>query len=499
MESNDNVKKRNRSYSKIKDHKRNKKELIPPMLTIPGMQRSSWINDRLPEILWAVLVIGNVDREHGLEFFRRIALFIKKNHECFDITMSGINKYPKAKRKAFIKLATTFSGSITKALHALTLFPTIPGYADWKNAFEDLESESDWNMVGNGVAMSLDHQSQAATDCRWIKFYCLIMSDKVRFANSIDQIEYLLEGVSKYPNFGDLRIIRPFIRSSEMAQNMQEGNIASQWAIDFWDFSFKNTLCISEDAKTEKNKKYLEISKKENEDFDTKIDETYEVRNKIIEHLLETSSTSDIDSRHEGAFGLTLYGASIYIEILILQSSFSASGRLIMRTLVETLITFKYLLLKEKTEPGIWDSYREYGSGLLKLTYLKFEENDEEIGCASRSTLEELANEDQLLEYLPINIGHWDAGNLRSMSEEVGLKNLYDKYYNYTSGFSHASWGAVRESVYVRCFNPVHRLHRIPTFNLPLIPSVRQDANIITNMILDCLSESYPEFAERFK
>lgn len=83
------------------------------------------------------------------------------------------------------------------------------------------------------------------------------------------------------------------------------------------------------------------------------------------------------------------------------------------------------------------------------------------------------------------------------ISEEVGLKELYDKYYSYTSGYMHANWGAIRESVYQKCFNPLHRFHKVPIYDLPLMPSVTADAMNITNSILDCLSEAYPEFNPR--
>jgi hypothetical protein len=53
-------KKPNRSEkvsSTLADHKRVGKALIPPMMQLTGMSFSSWANTRLPEMLWACLVI----------------------------------------------------------------------------------------------------------------------------------------------------------------------------------------------------------------------------------------------------------------------------------------------------------------------------------------------------------------------------------------------------------------------------------------------------------
>ena len=52
-----------RNESGLKDHKRYKKELNPPFLASGlNMTTSSWFDERLPEMLWAVLVIGNTER-----------------------------------------------------------------------------------------------------------------------------------------------------------------------------------------------------------------------------------------------------------------------------------------------------------------------------------------------------------------------------------------------------------------------------------------------------
>jgi len=109
-----------------------------------------------------------------------------------------------------------------------------------------------------------------------------------------------------------------------------------------------------------------------------------------------------------------------------------------------------------------------------------------------------IANEDKWLEFVPINLGHWESANLRKMSEEIGLKETYDKFYNYTSGFIHANWGGIRESVFEKCLNPLHRFHNIPTAtSLSFLSNVTDDSLEILNNILECLSIAYPKFTFR--
>jgi Family of unknown function (DUF5677) len=226
-------------------------------------------------------------------------------------------------------------------------------------------------------------------------------------------------------------------------------------------------------------------------------EETIGARNKLIDHFFATAKTSAIDSRHEGAFGLALYGLTLFIEIMFYRASLSITGRLSLRSLVETYITFKYLLEKEKDDPGVWDDYRSYGAGQVKLVYLKLKELGQEISSVEIDVLEDIANEDRWVEFVPISLGHWDSANLRKISEVVGLKDLYDKYYGYTSGYMHAGWGAIRESIYQNCKNPLHRFHRVPIYDMPLMRSVTADAREITNGILDCLSMAYPIYSSR--
>lgn len=481
----------------LKDHKQHKKELNPPFLANGlNMTTSSWFDERLPEMLWAVLIIGNFEREEALNFFRYIAKFVEKNQECSDITLTGIAQLPTEIRKLFIKYFTDYSTAINDILRSLLLLPELPVFNDWKEVLPEPIPENDWQKMSKGVAVTFWHQSQEATDCRWIKILCVILGGKLKFPRSMEDT---VRGIFEYPNYGDLRHIRPFIRASEITPDPKNEGKSSDWSKFFWKYCFDTTGCYPEEAI---NKKIQTRQKKLADEMEDSrkhyFDETKIVRNKLIDHFFASAQTSTIDSRHEGAFGLALYTVSLFIEIIFYRTSLSITGRLGLRALVETYITFTYLLQKEETEPRVWDDYRSYGTGQIKLIYLKLQELKKDASSIELDEMDSIANEDKWVEFIPINLGHWDSANLRKMAEEVKLKDLYDKFYNYTSGFMHANWGAVRESIYQKCVNPLHRYHRVPTYDLPLMPSVTKDALEITNKILECLSSAYPTFDLRF-
>lgn len=481
-----------KNESKISDHKQYKNELTPPLLQIGNMNLSSWIDERLPEMLWAVLVVGNVDRENALKFFRHIAAYVDKDHDCYDITMTGISKFPDSKRKEFIARAISWSDEIKTVLRPLSLFPGIPAGSDWREFLGQPNVEEDWQKLAAGVSKTFWHQSEEATDCRWIKLLCWILAGRITSSYSMEDT---VRGIIEYPNYGDLRHISSSIRAQEIALRGTNKETSSEWALNFWQYCFDKTGCIPEEEVNEKIKdRQTKLSKEIEEAREHYLKSTMEIRNKLIDHFFATAKISAIDSRHEGAFGLTLYGLTLFIEIIFYNAPLSITGRVALRSLVETYITFKYLLKKEKAEPRIWDDYRSYGAGQIKLIYLKLKELGQETSSIEIENLGHLANEDKWVEFVPINLGHWDSANLRKISDEVGLKDLYDKYYNYTSGYIHANWGAVREAVYQKCVNPLHRFHRVPTYDLPLMPSVTADARSVTNNIFECLSEAYPKF-----
>ena len=94
-----------------------------------------------------------------------------------------------------------------------------------------------------------------------------------------------------------------------------------------------------------------------------------------------------------------------------------------------------------------------------------------------------------------IDFGNWAGADLRTISELVSVKETYDKYYPWASSYSHAMWGAVRESSYRICANPLHRLHRYPEEQA--LGDCLYDAVILVDEILGLVDAEYPSFTPR--
>src|SRR3989344_2326714 len=111
----------------ISKHKREGKTLLPPFRQLQ-MSPSSWKDDRMTEMLWAVLLIGNIKREDALNIFRRVADLVSRNPELLDVTHSGIATWSKESRVALINLLKESHPEVQKILRSLVIFPQLPGY-----------------------------------------------------------------------------------------------------------------------------------------------------------------------------------------------------------------------------------------------------------------------------------------------------------------------------------------------------------------------------------
>jgi len=463
----------------ISKHKKEGSTLKPPFRQITGMKPSSWKDDRLPEMLWAVLLIGNLKREEALNIFRKVATFVKERPKLSDITHTGISIWTKKERIDFINLLRESHFHAKKILQSLVVFSQLPGHDEWVEVLGNPNDEGEVkSYLSNGVIATLWHQSQEATDCRWIKCLCEIYGDKIKFSDSIENIDATLKGILEYPNYGDQTLIRPSIRALEIGMNIQNEEKKSDWPENFWGSCLKSTLCAPLSRK-EQRKDGIKVSH----------DQINKIKHLLFLHYLKTDESTAIEARHDTIFGLGFYTLRLLDELVATNLSRGAIGRITLRSFVECYITLSYLI--KKNDYVLWNDFRNYGIGQMKLSYLKTRDLKNKPSFVDDEFLKQIVNEDRWEEFSDIELGHWDKSDLRKLSEEAGCKEIYDAYYNWTSSFSHGNWGAIRESNFAICANPLHRLHLIPSVKIYPLPGVLEDVVRITNLILNLIDSQY--------
>lgn len=479
-------------HSSLEAHRRQGKQLIAPMMQLPNRQPVSWLNDRLPEVLWMGLVLEACSRDDALRVFRLFceSCALYRDHEAvqaqWDITFTALSTMP-ANITQNIGAALDHVGVPRSVLSPLLLFPDLPGHERWAvmiPALPDAKVPDAWQGLALATANLLDHQSQPSTDIRWITIMFKVVLGKVMFRRGAD--DDFVEALRLYPNHGDMAQVRPSIRSLEIAfRSGADGQLqpGSDWCQSFWKQAMDRTLC-----------RPVPPAELADQSIDRRelASELERARHAVMDHWAQTLTTTGLDSRHDTAFGLTLYALACLMEIGMGLNGRIITGRLLVRTLTEIRIILAFLHCS--ADPGIWQRFRSYGAGQAKLAFLKYEmAAGDKPGLVTRETLESLANEDLYQEFVNIDLGSWSGSDLRKMAEQSGTKVEYDRYYGWTSTFVHGHWPAVRDAVFATCLNPLHRLHRVPMPAQRRMEDCARDAVALVNGILATLGEIYPE------
>lgn len=482
------------NISTIDQHMRVGSKLVPPLAQIPKMTTSSWADHHMPEMLWAVMLAGVLERRHYLNLLRKVAVqcrswFLREDNESAEEQASdpevGLNfsivvDHTKLAEVAdeefhdFIKILLAHPLGYA-ALRPILLIDDLPGIVRWKKEINAQPTNDDWNTLARAIANVLDHQSEASTDIRWFKVIIAIISGRMRFPESFAE---RLEEFRLYPDKGNMRSVRPSIKSMEMT--LRRGHPAG-WIGQFWAQALRDTGCV--DPSEGQGYTFIE----------TGIDPStlYAARDSVIENFRWNIRAERVDARLDSAFGLVLYALSILEEIGMHRIQTRIVGAVALRSLVEVCITFRYLAKSDS--PGMWQSYRVYGADQAKLAFLKTQQTHGDLpNFLDESTLHSIANEDIWQEFLDIDVGHWASSNLRRLATDCGAKDIYDKYYDWSSGFIHGNWAAVRDTNFVSCHNPLHRLHRIPRLAHRSLNSVEPDAIGLVNEMIAVLEKLFP-------
>src|SRR5208283_1869253 len=119
-----------------------------------------------------------------------------------DITHSGIAAMKPEQSRELVKIICR-DDYARKLLKSLMLFENLPAAQLWREILGNATDSADWDVVAKTVALTLDHQSQEATDCRWLKVIFYSFKGQLNFPAKMPdgEINELLE----YPNLGDMR------------------------------------------------------------------------------------------------------------------------------------------------------------------------------------------------------------------------------------------------------------------------------------------------------
>lgn len=169
----------------LKQHKKIGKDVLPPFAQLqrdmaPKMVAASWLDHRLPEMLWASMAIAVYGREDALSRFRTLARFVADSVEVdpdrapflANVTLTGLAAWSDSEFKEFEDIVVADSRA---SFAVLGVFEQLPGRGRWLGIAPP-KGKPFFDVLKAGVGLTLWHQSQEATDCRWLKVLAAMMA-----------------------------------------------------------------------------------------------------------------------------------------------------------------------------------------------------------------------------------------------------------------------------------------------------------------------------------
>lgn len=314
----------------IEKHKRSGKDLISWYNTLPGDVRfHSWKDQALPNILWAAVVATSLARDDYLQAFRLIAAEMRQSvpeeRERF-IVHNYLSTLP------YEEFATVFAPikrfpDAYRALSTLRLVESLPDHSHWTTFTAETLQDNPWDILARAIADPFDHQSQIATDIRWLKVIQLAISGRVSFS---EQHEDIVEEFRLYPDKGDMRQVRPSIRAMEMTfRSLEYGDevpagVPQSAHEEFWAECHGKTHCIVAENTTPERPAHSQL-----------LEELRALGLALAEHFERSEPSTGPNPRKDATFGLALYAVDLCIECAVSYSYCLPSGRISLRSVVE--------------------------------------------------------------------------------------------------------------------------------------------------------------------
>lgn len=471
-------------HSKLSDHKFKKGKFITPFNDGLGdvAMHSSWSMERLPEHLWLALILKHYGRKIGLLKCQQILHWLSGEHKGISVlNWSEILKLNSYHQCLFYDYVTTIIES--RILSPLTILYHYSKYPEFSKYFFDAESsvEERHRRLIDVLKDCYHQQSHEATDLKYLIIYFSFARKNLVMEKSGAVEASLLKYPSLEHSAEEMRMIRPTIRSLEIA--FQSTQVRDEAFIEqFW-------LEVSKMSDCE-----LVAIKFPIEEYDA--DNYIASIQKIIRYLSELlKADNPLNNKMLVLLGIATYGYKCILEVVNHNLYNTIVARSSIRIVIENYIMMKYLLKNEADHKDIWTEYQYYGIGLYKLVLAKSRETKKNLqkSHVEYKYLNILVNEYVMEEYIDMDTSYFDKQGIREKAISVDERELFGLFYDYDSSYAHGLWGAIRESSLLKCESPAHQYHCVPDYeNDQNLKSVWYDCVFIMNKIVHLVHSIYP-------
>ena len=303
-------------YSKLSEHKLSKGVFLTPFHSILSMHEledeKSWTYGRMPEYLWIGLILKYYGREKGfIKLNRIISVLHHLAPKLSTARLSQILKLDSDIQKEFYKYIVQIGAG--EALAPLTIYLTTSKAPIFTEYFYSREQSIEYRCKKIVQTMNdiMYHQSNEATDIRFIALYFYLISGKMHIQK--DQVDLL----SAYPTTKHedelMHRARSVVRSLEIiALTFEETE--TEYLKGFW-------RCVSE--MTDCNIYIINIPK-ENRNVTQYMESIYKVQRYLSDLFV---FSEPLNEKMNVLMGLFTYSYKIMKEVYEHQLFNSISGR----------------------------------------------------------------------------------------------------------------------------------------------------------------------------
>lgn len=446
-----------------------------------SLRLSSWSKNLLPEFLWIGLIIYKQGRKRGLESLHHIIDELNDYKICVP-QFSQIHALNQAQREKFWSIVQKYVSSDILVPFSIIATPDVDDV--FYNYFFDYSMNID-ESISELVSISKEcnkFHDELTTDICFVVDWFYVRNGRLLFQNKLDLLPKALTDYYNHEHSDELmKTYRPMIRAT--FQGLCNIDSSKEFSRMIWkrlsEISKCNPIIIVWEGSEEMS--------------------FFETTTKIIDYIAATNDDKKNDVKYTVVMGLTCYIYKIYKEISEKNLQNNISGRVLFRTMVETYINLKYIMLKETEVLDIYSLFKAYGLGKYKLVMAKIRESKYKVSDKAQleqKFMELLVNEDMDEAFVNMSFNYFDRTQISKKFKLCNEQMLYEIYYEYGTNFVHGFWGAIRESSMLNCDNPTHDYHIVPDFNAEQnLRSVDDDCEMLLRKVFELIS-SYIELPE---
>lgn len=443
---------------------------------------SSWAKNWLPEYLWIGLIIHKYGRKIGLEKINNIIYELNSHSICIP-QFSKIHELEQEQRENFWSIVLNYVDRNVLAPFTIVATPDVDDvfynfFFDYSINIDDSISE-----LFSIIEKCSTFHDELTTDICFSVNWFYIKNGRLKISSKLDMLPQALTTYYKYNHSDEkMRIYRPAIRATfQGVSSIDSSKIFSKM---IWEKLAEIMECNP-----------LVIVWDGNEEM-----KLFEKITKVIDYIVATNDNKKMDDKYAVVMGITCYIYKIYREISEKKLQNDISGRILFRTMIESYINLKYIMLQEKEIPDVYNRFKAYGVGKYKLIMAKMREDKYSVSDDAQlhqKIMEILVNEEMDEAFVNTSFGYFDKTQINKKFIYCDEQMLYEIYYEYGTNFSHGFWGAIRESSMLICDNPTHNYHMVPDYNAEQkLRSIQADCDMLLRKLFELISEyiELPDF-----